>query len=77
MGELSADISKLVKAASTKNYATAKQWIERNNQYLSTQTDSDLSDGVQNSARIEITRMLQTAALDGQVSYVEYFRSYG
>jgi len=72
MEELSADVSKLIEAASTKDYAAAKQWIERNNQYLSTQTDSDLSD-----ARIEITRMLQTAALDGQVSYVEYFRSYG
>ena len=56
---------------SINDYTTARTWIERNKQYLSSQRH------VFHQIASEISRILRAAALDGQVTTVEILRYYG
>ena len=60
------DFSKLAKAVSISDYASVRAWIERYKQH-----------GSHHYVRSQISKIVRAAALDGKVTHVEYFRSYG
>ena len=71
MEESLADVSELAKAASLKDYVSARAWIVRNKHFLASQE-------AQNSeARCQIGKIVRAAAFDGQVDNVENFRWHG
>ena len=75
MEESPADVSKLVKAVSLKDYVSAKAWIVRNEQFLASQEAQDSE--VRAEVRGQIGKIVRAAAFDGQVDNVEYFRWHG
>lgn len=73
MDELSGDldVSGLVRAASINDFPSTRTWIERNKQHL-------LGQGKNRSfVRSQISKLVRAAALDGQVTNVEFLRFYG
>ena len=74
MEKSSADVSELAKAATLKDYVSARAWVRTNKQFLDSQNSEEDN---RNLLRSQIGKLVRAAALSGQVDNVEYFRCYG